>query len=506
MESGFLDLYLLGWGHVLQPATLFFMAAGVFLGIMFGAMPGLTANMGVAILVPFTYTMPPITAILTLCSVYIGAVYGGSVSAALINIPGTPAALMTTMDAYPMSQRGEAGKALGLATTASFLGGLISVILLALFAPGIAKVAAKFRSQEYFAVAFLGLSVVAYVSGENLVRGIVSALWGLFVACIGVDLATGYLRFTMGMPNLITGVEFVPLLIGLFGLSEIFEQVVSGGYLKTTVQRLDRVLPSLSQFVTHFWTVIRSAVIGVFIGAVPGAGATIAAIVAYGQQKRFSKEPEKLGTGAADGIIAPETANNACTGGAMMTMLSLGIPGDSVTAILIGALILHGIRPGPLLFRQEPELVSSIFIGMFLANIMMFIIGISCAKIFARLISLSKGILLPTVVVLASLGAYAIRNNPFDIGVMLVFGFLGFFMTRLRIPKAPLVLGVILGPMMEENLRRAIQLNKGNLLSTINSFLQSPISVIILGASLLILFLPLLQQISWAGMSKKEKG
>jgi len=491
---GSFDLYTLGWSLVLQPMPLVLLVAGVFLGIVFGAMPGLTANMGVAILVPFTYALSPTAAILMLIGVYCGAVYGGSISATLINIPGTPAALMTVFDAYPMAQRGEAGRALGLATTASFIGGLLSVVALAVFAPVIARTASTFRSQEYFAFAVLGLSVVAYVSGSNLVRGLASGLFGLFVACIGVDLATGYPRFLMGMPNLLSGVEFVPILIGLFGLSEVLEQVYSGSYKKTPTQKLQRILPSIQEFATHVWTVIRSAIIGVFIGALPGAGATIAAIVAYGQQKRFSKNPDELGKGAPDGIIAAETANNACTGGAMITMLSLGIPGDSVTAILIGALILHGIRPGPLLFSQEPALVSSIFIGMFLANCVMFVLGICGARLFARLISLSKAILLPTVVVLAAVGAYAIRNNPFDVGVMITFGFVGFLMERLSIPKAPMVLGIILGPLMEVNLRRAFQLNRGSYWATVNSFVKSPTALGILIFSIVILLLPWLQR------------
>ncbi|NLN15919.1 MAG: C4-dicarboxylate ABC transporter permease [Firmicutes bacterium] len=494
MGPGSFDLYTLGWSLVLQPMPLVLLVAGVFLGIVFGAMPGLTANMGVAILVPFTYALSPTAAILMLIGVYCGAVYGGSISATLINIPGTPAALMTVFDAYPMAQRGEAGRALGLATTASFIGGLLSVVALAVFAPVIARTASTFRSQEYFAFAVLGLSVVAYVSGSNLVRGLASGLFGLFVACIGVDLATGYPRFLMGMPNLLSGVEFVPILIGLFGLSEVLEQVYSGSYKKTPTQKLQRILPSIQEFATHVWTVIRSAIIGVFIGALPGAGATIAAIVAYGQQKRFSKNPDELGKGAPDGIIAAETANNACTGGAMITMLSLGIPGDSVTAILIGALILHGIRPGPLLFSQEPALVSSIFIGMFLANCVMFVLGICGARLFARLISLSKAILLPTVVVLAAVGAYAIRNNPFDVGVMITFGFVGFLMERLSIPKAPMVLGIILGPLMEVNLRRAFQLNRGSYWATVNSFVKSPTALGILIFSIVILLLPWLQR------------
>lgn len=494
MEPGSFDLYTLGWSLVLEPMTLLLLLGGVFFGIIFGAMPGLTANMGVAILVPFTYAMSPTAAILVLIGVYCGAVYGGSISATLVNIPGTPAAIMTVIDAYPMAQRGEAGRALGLATTASFIGGLLSVGALAVFAPAIAGIASTFRSQEYFAVAVLGLSVVAFVSGSNLVRGLASGLFGLFVASIGVDLATGYPRFLMGMTNLLSGVEFVPVLIGLFGLSEVLEQVYSGSYKTTPTQKLQRIMPSIQEFGKHIWTVIRSSIIGVFVGALPGAGATIASIVAYGQEKRLSQNPDELGKGAPEGIIAAESANNACTGGAMITMLSLGIPGDSVTAILIGALILHGIRPGPLLFSQQPALVSSIFIGMFLANCAMFVLGISGARLFARLISLSKAILLPTVVVLATVGAYAIRNNPFDVGVMLTFGLIGFLLERLSIPKAPMVLGIILGPLMEVNLRRAFQLNRGSFWATVNSFLKSPMAMGILIFSAFILLLPWLQR------------
>lgn len=489
------SLYTDGLSLVFNPLTLLLIAAGTLLGIIFGAMPGLTANMGVALLVPITYSMSTTDAIALLVGIYLGALYGGGIPSILMNLPGTPADMMTGIDGHPMTLRGEGGKALGVSTTSSFLGGIGAALVLATMAPVIATFAGSFRSQEYFAIAFLGLTIISYVAGKSLLRGVGSALIGLFIGTIGVDLASGYPRFTFGQADLLSGAEFVVVVIGVFGVAELLEQVGQREFHKAVIpQKLDRVLPSWALMNRLKWVIARSSVTGVLVGAVPGAGATIAGVVSYGQQTRLSKHPERMGTGEPEGVAACEASNNACAGGAMTTMLSLGIPGDSVTAILIGALTLQGVTAGPLLFEQEPSLVSAIFLSLVLANVFLLIFGLLAAKRFASVVNLPRNILVPVVIVLAIVGAYAVRATSFNVFMMLAFGVLGVVMSGFRVPKAPLVLGLVLGPLMEVNLRRSFELNDGQFAATAQSFASSPLCLVIFAIALLLLAAPAVQK------------
>ncbi|TQM13300.1 tripartite tricarboxylate transporter permease [Pseudonocardia kunmingensis] len=489
------SLYTDGLSLVLNPLTILLIAAGTLLGIMFGAMPGLTANMGVALLVPVTYSMSVTQAIALLIGIYLGALYGGGIPSILMNLPGTPADMMTGIDGYPMTKRGEGGKALGVSTTSSFLGGIGGALVLAVMAPVIASVAGSFRSQEYFAIALLGLTVISYIAGKSLIKGLASGLLGLFIGTIGIDLVSGYPRFTFGQADLLSGAEFVAVVIGVFGVAELLEQVGKARHGKAVIpQKLDRVLPSWSLLNRLKWVIVRSSVTGVVVGAVPGAGATIAGVVSYGQQTRLSKHPERMGTGEPEGVAACEASNNACAGGAMTTMLSLGIPGDSVTAILIGALTLHGVTAGPLLFEEDPSLVSAIFLSLVVANVFLLVFGLAAAKRFAQVVNLPRHILIPVVIVLAVVGTYALRATSFNVFMMLAFGVLGLVMVAFRVPKAPLVLGLILGPLMETNLRRSLTLNDGDLGATVQSFASSPLCLAIFAIAVLLLAAPALQR------------
>ncbi|MCX7787420.1 MAG: tripartite tricarboxylate transporter permease [Spirochaetes bacterium] len=489
------DLYFVGI-KLFDGSVILFMVLGVLLGIIVGALPGLTATMGVSILVPLTYSLSPTAALMMLLGIYCAANYAGSISATLVNIPGTPSAVMTTLDAYPMAQKGQAGRAIGLATLSSALGGLFSVFTLALFSPLIASVALKFTSLEMFLVALWGISIMAYVSPGSTLKGLVSGFLGLLLATIGFDPLTAAPRYTFGSVYLSSGVQFIAVMIGLFGVSEILLNIEKNKQgTKQELFKVEKSFESLKEVKSLWGTILRSSVVGVIIGAIPGAGGTIASIVAYAQQKRLSKHPEELGRGAPDGIAAAESANNACTGGAMTTLLSLGIPGDAVTAILIGAFVLHGLQPGPFLFEKHFDLVSAIFIGMALINILFFLFGMFGAKYFARLLFLPRAVLNTGILSLCVIGTYAVQSSIFDVGVMLVFGLIGYLMSKQEIPRAPLVLGLILGPLMEENFRRWIGLAHGKYVSVLrDTYSKNPISIVLTILVLLTFLLPLFQK------------
>jgi putative tricarboxylic transport membrane protein len=473
------ELYTAGF-RLFDVHAISFMVLGVLLGLVVGALPGLTATMGVSILVPLTYGLSMTAAIMMLLGVYCSANYAGSISATLVNIPGTPSAVMTTLDAYPMALKGEAGRAIGIATLSSSLGGLFSVVTLALFSPLIASIALKFNSFEMFLVAFWGISMMAYVSPGSTLKGFLSGFAGLIIATIGYDPVTAAPRFTFGESNLLSGVNFIAAMIGLFGVSEILLNIEKPGQnVRQEIFKIEGSLRSFKEVIKLWAVVLRSSVAGVIVGAIPGAGGTIGSIVAYAQQKRFSKHPELMGKGAPEGIAAAEAANNACTGGAMTTLLSLGIPGDAVTAILIGAFILHGIQPGPFLFQKNFDLVSAIFIGMVFINILFLVFGMFGARYLARLLFIPRSILNTMILALSVVGTYAVEASMFDVIVMLVFSGLGYVMTKQEIPRAPMVLALILGPILEQNFRRWLSLADGQYVATLrDAYTHNPVSIV----------------------------
>lgn len=485
------SMYTDGWSLVANATTLLLILAGVLVGMIVGAVPGLTANMSVAVLVPLTFTMGPTDAIGVLAGVWLGALYGGTLPAILINMPGTPADMMTTLDGYPMSRRGEGGRAIGIGVLSSFVGGVFSVLILGIGGPFLASVARNFGSAEYFAVAVLGLSVIAFVSGSSLLKGLASALIGLLAGVIGRDLLTGQPRLTFDEPQLIGGLDFIAVVVGIFGLSEVIEQIYSRQHRVTQrPQKVSRIWTALRDVIPLRWVLLRSSAIGTVVGAMPGAGATIASVISYGTQKQVSKQPELMGKGAPEGVSASDSANNAASGGAMLTMLSLGIPGDSLTAILLGALVIQGVQPGPLLFESAPELVSSIFISLLIANVCLLLIGMLGARHFAKVLNVPRPLLYPAIAVACIAGTYALNGSSFDVGVMLVFAVIGFLFSRADIPKAPLVLAVILGPILETNLRRMLQLHDNDLVASAGTLATSPVGLPVMVVTLILFALP----------------
>lgn len=444
-----------------NPVVLLYMFAGVAAGICIGALPGLTATMGVALLLPLTFGMDATSGILMLLGIYVGAIYGGSISAILLHTPGTPASAATAIDGYEFSKRGEAGRALGIATLSSYIGGLVSVLCLWLISPQLAKLALKFSSAEFFLLAVFGLCIIANISGDNMAKGLICGFLGILTATIGIDSVTSYIRFSDNV-NLLSGVQYIPVMIGLFAMSQAFE-TIEDIYSKDEVDtKLTRVLPTKEDVKAMFRVAPITGLIGTFIGIVPGAGADIGSFVGYNTARGMSKHPELFGKGSPEAVAASEGGNNGVTGGAMIPMLTLGVPGDAVAAIMIGALTIQGLTPGPMLFKTNKVLVYTIFLGMFVANTMMVLLGFSCIRLFTKVLSVPKTILTPMIFLLCVIGSYAMRNNLFDVGVMLAAGIIGYFMGKVKIPTSPAILGLILGPMAEKNFRTALLKSSGN--------------------------------------------
>ena len=486
MELLSLELYTAGLHFFTNPMIFLGVFLGVFIGIVFGALPGLTATMTIAVFVPFTFGMDVIFSFAFLLGLYKGAVYGGSISAIIINVPGTPSAIATGLDGYIMCQRGEAGKAIGIATIASAIGGLISIFVLALFAPMVASFALDFSAQEFVGIALLGLSIIAFISPGNMIKGLIAGVLGLMIGIVGVDSISAYPRFLFGKTELVDGVNIIPVMIGVYGLAEMFTQIMETGKSEKVIQDVKKIIPKFSEIVSLWPTYIRCSILGVFVGSIPAAGGSIASLVAYGQEKRFSLSGKKMGTGILQGIAAPEAANNASTGGALIPMLTLGIPGDPMTAVLMGALIVQGLRPGPMLFKTQMPFVSSVFISASIAVIFMLVVGLVGAKYFAKLISMPQNYLIPMVLIFCLVGSYGIRRSSFDLFILIMFGIIGFLLRRCGFSPAPLVLGMILGPIFEDNLRRAMILSRGDW----TTFLTRPISLALLVITLLILIGP----------------
>ena len=471
-----------------QPLAFLLGAIGVAVGIVLGAMPGLTATMGVAILLPFTFGMDPVPGLLMISGVYFGGIYGGSITAILLKIPGTPAAAATAIDGFELTRKGMAGIALGTATISSFIGGMISILALVFMAPLLASVALEFSASDTFALAVFGLSIIASISGKSLVKGLISGFLGLLLATVGLDPMGGFPRFTGGMSELMN-LPFIPIMIGLFAAAEAFKSMEESGILKEKAAELGRIIPPWNVLRGMLITILRSTGLGIFIGSIPGAGADIAAFVAYNEAKRFSKTPENFGKGDLSGVAACEAGANGCTGGALLPMLTLGIPGDAVTAVMLGALTIQGLQPGPLLFKEHGDLVFTLFAGMLFCYVVMLILGLGCLRVMGKILQTPKSILTPTIMVLCVVGTYAINNSMFDIGVMLVAGLVGYFMQKWDFPPSPIVLALIMGPMAESNFRRALALSGGSY-----DFLYTrPITATFLAIALISMFYPVIR-------------
>lgn len=477
-------LFLLdGFAAVCTPYNLLLVLIGVAVGIIFGSIPGLSANMAVALCLPMTYGMQSISGIVLLVSLYIGAISGGLLSAILLNIPGTPSSIATCFDGHPMAARGEAGRALGVGILYSFIGGLLSFVILIGVAGKIANVALKFGPFEYCAIGLFSLTMVASLISGSVVKGLISCLLGLCFATVGSAPIDGFPRFTFGFYGLSAGFNLLSVLIGLFAISEVLKTAAASKFekeSKTMSYKVKGFGISWEEFKGQIGNLVRSSAIGLGIGVLPGIGGGTSNLLAYSAAKNRSKYPEKFGTGIIDGIVASEASNNASIGGALIPLLALGIPGDGVTAMLLGGLTIHGITPGPLLFVNNTKFVYAIFAALLLANIAMVIMELLGLPVFVRLLQIPKRLLLPVILVLCMVGAYGLNNRIFDIWAMFAFGIIGYLLEKYKFSTAPIILGFVLGPTIEQNLRRGLMASQGSMMP----FITSPISCVFLIATL----------------------
>ncbi|MFZ7101567.1 MAG: tripartite tricarboxylate transporter permease [Peptococcaceae bacterium] len=474
--------------NVLEPVHLLALIGGTVLGFFGGATPGISGVMMVVVFLPITYGMESGTAFLILVSIYASAVFSGSISAILFRTPGAPEAIATSLDGYPMAQQGKAGEALGYAIMSSAIGGVIGGVILTFSAPTLARFALEFGSPEYFALVVMGLTVVSSLGGGDSIKGYLGAACGLLIATVGLDPITGVQRFTFNQPDLMAGISFIPILIGLFAVSEVirkFQEEESRGKMqKSAVSKL----PGLKDILRLKGTLIRSSLLGTFIGILPGVGATTASMLSYSEAVRWSKYPEKYGTGIPEGIVAPESANNAAAGGALVPLVALGIPGSATTAVILGAFILHGIQPGPLMFQTDGELVYTIFVGMLLVNVLIILLAKWFIRFFAQILKLPYSILGTLIGALCIVGTYAVRNSMTDVYIMLGFGFVGYLLDKVKFPTAPIILGVVLGSMAEEEFRRSLVTSNGDF----GIFFTRPISGVLLAIACLTFILPII--------------
>ena len=480
-----LDIFS-GIQQAIAPSALLACTAGTGLGIIFGSLPGLTAAMGVALLIPLSFGMPPVEAFSMLLGMYCGAIYGGCISAILVGTPGTVAAAATILEGPKLTAKGQSLKALDMATWASFIGGTFSGITLVVCAPLLATAAMSFGAAEYFALAIFALTVVATFSSGNMVKGLASAFAGLFISTIGIDPVSGDFRNTFNLPDLFNGVSLVPALVGLFAVSQVLlslEDIFRGQFTMVKYGKLSQSGISFRELWRERINLLRSSILGTIIGIIPATGASAACFIAYGEAKCFSKTPEAFGTGTLEGIAATESSNNAVTGGALIPMMVLGVPGDVLTTILLGALMIQGLAPGPLLFTEHAPVVSGIFASFFVAQVVMLVLGLIAVRIAGKIVKVPTPILLPIVLILCSIGSYATNNSSFDLWVMAAFGFLGYLMLKAGFPQPPMLLAIILGPLAESNFRRTLSISRNDL----SVFITSPIAAVILAISLLII-------------------
>ena len=489
--------YSVSFGMILQgfqtmfgPYQFLFTSFGVVVGLIVGALPGLGGVVAMVLLIPFTINIDPSAGLGMLIGVFVGGCYGGAITAITLGIPGAPVAAATLLDGYPMAKSEGAPKAIGLAIVASTLGGMFSAIVLIIGAPLLASIALRFGPPEFFALGILGLSTISSISKESTLKGFISAAFGLLVATVGTDVFTGNLRFTFNNPELFGGIPFIATLMGIFAGSEILFQLERWDTIPKIVERLRAKLPTLKNLKRHASTYLKSSVIGTLIGTVPGTGGVIAAYISYGEARRSSRRPEMFGKGAEEGVIASEAANNAMVGGALVPTLSLGIPGDAASALLIGALMLHGVSPGPRLFEAHPDLVSAIFVGFFIANLLMLIIGLLICPLFTLILRIDKSYLIPIIFILCFAGTYGIRNSMFDVVILCCFGLIGYGMRKFGFPLPPLIIGQVLGKMIEEAFRRSLLMSDGNPII----FISHPVADIIWILAVLFLIFPYLRK------------
>jgi putative tricarboxylic transport membrane protein len=487
----FLSNLSLGFSVALTPFNLLMAVAGVTMGILIGALPGIGPPSGVALLLPLTFGMSPTSGIIMLAALYAGTMYGGTITSVLINTPGESASVVTCIDGYQMALQGRAGPALGIAAFGSFVAGTVGVVLLMLISPLLARWSLAFGPPETFALMLLGLTTVTLLTGESAVKGYISMVIGLMLANVGFDIVSGEPRFAFGVPEMMDGIDFLPVAIGLFGIGEVLAgaEVVGGATMLKARYGLRDLIPNAVDRLRSRWAIVRGTALGFLVGVLPGAGPTVSTFLSYAVEKKISKHPEEFGKGAIEGVAAPESANNAAATAAMVPMLTLGIPASATTAIMLGGLMMWGLRPGPLLFEKNPEFVWGLIASQYIANVMLLILSTAAIPLFVRALRIPYAVLMPLIIVFCVTGAYSLKNSLFDVGQMLVFGVAGYAMKRLGYSPAALVLALVLGPMAERALRQSLIISDAGAAI----FFMRPISGVLVVAAIIAVLVPALQ-------------
>ncbi len=496
-----MELLKLGLDVVFVPSTLLLIFLGTVLGVIFGALPGVSSSMAVVLGLTFTYGLDPVTSIAFLVAVYCAAITGGGITAILFKIPGTPSSAPTTFDGHPMAQNGQPMKALSISLFTSAIGGVLAAVAMFMISPQLATAALKFGPSELFAISFMGLSVLTALDEGNVLKTIISGLLGLWLATIGMDPIHGLARFTWGNSTLLSGIEMIPVMIGMFAITQVLKETKDRSKLENLDEAKqekgkDKII-SMKELWGMKGTITRSGVLGTIVGILPGAGATIASFLSYTTEVKLSKHPETYGKGEPRGIAASETANNAATGGSMVPLLSLGIPGGNAAAIMMSALVMKGVQMGPLLLKTQPQYLSSVFVSMMVTNVVMVVVSFAVAKVFGKILAIPYSILGTVIILLATIGSFALQSNTGNVILMIIAGIIGYYFSKFGFNNAALILGLVLGEMVESNLRRAVMIEQGN----IAAVFSKPITAVLMIVSIISLLWPVVKPF----VAKKEK-
>lgn len=475
-----------GFHVALQPMNLVYCFIGVLIGTLVGVLPGIGPAGSIALLLPSTFRLSPVSAIIMLAGIWYGVMYGGSRTSILVNIPGEPTSVVTCLDGYPMTLKGRAGPALGMAAFASFIAGTFSIIGLTFMGPALASVALKFGPPEFFSLMIVGIMILSYLSSGSMIKALMMAAVGMILGGVGMDIISGKYRFTFDIQALLDGIGLVPAVMGLFGISEVLanlETKIEGTIVKAEIKN---IFPTLKDWAESIWPIVRGTFLGFFMGIIPGGGAIVATFASYAIEKRISKHPEEFGKGVIQGVAAPEAANNAAAGGAFIPLLTLGIPSNAVMAIFLGALMLHGLEPGPLLIHDSPDVFWGLVVSMYVGNVMLMFLNLPLIGVWVKILKVPYFFLYPLIILFCIIGVYSVRNSAADVLIMFVFGVIGYLMRRFRYQAAPLILAMVLGPMLEESFRQSLITSRGSFAI----FFTSPISLGFLIVALILLVIP----------------
>ncbi len=491
----FYQSILLGFQASLQPINLLFCFIGVFIGTLVGVLPGIGPTGTMAILLPITFYAPPLSSIIMLAGIYYGSQYGGSTTSILVNIPGEPSSIITCLDGHQMARQGRAGPALGISAFGSFIAGTIGVFGLMILAQPLVRFALRFGPPEYFSLMIMGLIILIYLSQRSLIKAISMGALGLILSFVGMDVISGHIRYTYDIDGLLDGIGVVPVVMGFFGIAEIFENLEFKGIRTLYQTHIKGLLPSLKDWVDSIWAIIRGTVIGFFLGLLPGGGAPIASFVSYAVEKRISKHPERFGTGVIEGVACPESANNAASSGAFVPLLTLGIPSNVVMAMLFAGLLIHNITPGPLLLKNHPDIFWGVITSMYIGNVMLLVLNLPLIGLWVQITKVLFRLMFPIIILICIVGVYTLRNSVFDIWIMIIFGVIGYVMKKCQYEPAPLALAYVLGPMLEKSMRQSLIISNGSF----KIFFVRPISAICLGIAAFLLITAI------TGISKKKR-